>query len=411
MLLVNFLNFAVTKSSFILRVLTILGLLAVITAIAAGCGGSEENTANTASEMEESTIAETNNGTPSTEETGNEIPSTEQSDSDPDDVVANELTGYTVAGRYLLDSAGEQVVLRGVNKMAVYTDHDGSESFAEIAATGANSVRIVWAIADDGFVPDATDLEVVIGNAIVHELIPMIELHDATGNWSKLADLVNYWTRQDIASAVKKHEKHVLVNIGNEVGDDSVTAAQFIEGYTSAVLAMRAAGYRSPLVIDAPDWGKNLTILNETAQTLLQADPDHNLIFSVHLYWPKAYGADAAYIRSNIQAAVQADYLLVIGEFSRFGAYAGEDSICSIRGETDYETILEVSNEYHIGWYAWSWGPGNAGGGDSLCAAMDMTEDGTYQTLKPGWATEVVATSPYGIQATSVRPGSIMIGR
>ena len=48
---------------------------------------------------------------------------------------------------------------------------------------------------------------------------------------------------------------------------------------------MRNANIHTPLVIDAPDFGKNLDVLNASAQTLLDADPDHNLIFSVHLYW------------------------------------------------------------------------------------------------------------------------------
>jgi mannan endo-1,4-beta-mannosidase len=32
---------------------------------------------------------------------------------------------------------------------------------------------------------------------------------------------------------------------------------------------------------------------------------------------------------------------------------------------------------------------------------MDMTTDNTIANLKPGWATEVVLTSPYSIKNTS----------
>jgi mannan endo-1,4-beta-mannosidase len=32
-------------------------------------------------------------------------------------------------------------------------------------------------------------------NAKANHLIPMIELHDATGDWSRLNELVTYWTQ------------------------------------------------------------------------------------------------------------------------------------------------------------------------------------------------------------------------
>ncbi len=51
------------------------------------------------------------------------------------------LTGTTfrVSGRRLFDSRGEEVVLRGVNEMIVWSgSKDGDPEFAEIAKTGAN---------------------------------------------------------------------------------------------------------------------------------------------------------------------------------------------------------------------------------------------------------------------------------
>ena len=322
-------------------------------------------------------------------------------------VTAFASPGFYVQGRDLYDRNGERVLLRGFNKMNVWTDPDGSISFPEIRKTGANTVRIVWAMTPGDWDPTAADLDAVIGNAVANRLIPMIELHDATGNWAGLPALVDWWVRPDVVAVIRKYEQVLLVNIGNEVGDDTVTTEMFVAGYRSAVERMRDAGIRTPLVIDAPDWGKNLTVLTAAAPALLDADPEHNLVFSVHLYWPKAFGADAEFIRTHLQLAADAGYPLVVGEFSRYGAYAGGASICSAGGETDYRTILAECDRLGIGWYAWEWGPGNTGGGDPLCDVMDMTADATAATLKAGWATEVVVTSPYGIAATSVVPRSM----
>ncbi|MBF0443256.1 MAG: hypothetical protein HQK54_15210, partial [Oligoflexales bacterium] len=52
-------------------------------------------------------------------------------------------------GRFLYDSCGEKVILRGYNHMTCWTDwegtpRDGLPVFSEMAKTGANVVRIVW---------------------------------------------------------------------------------------------------------------------------------------------------------------------------------------------------------------------------------------------------------------------------
>ena len=110
------------------------------------------------------------------------------------------------------------------------SDPQGLVSFPEIKKTGANTVRIVWAITSDlspgG--PATATLDALITNAKANHLIPMIELHDATGDWTRLNDLVTYWTQPAVVSIIDKHEGYLLVNIGNEVGTDTVSQADFV---------------------------------------------------------------------------------------------------------------------------------------------------------------------------------------
>lgn len=312
------------------------------------------------------------------------------------------VTTMTVQGRDLFSAAGERVLLRGINKMFIFNDRTGN-SLPEIRLSGANSVRIVWQMHWGNPDPTAAELDDLIQRAITERLIPMVELHDATGNLAMLPDLVAWWTSPDILAVIAKHERWLLLNVANEAGDDTVDAPTFRAAYIAAVGSLRAAGIRVPLVIDAPEWGKNLDVVLATADDILKSDPLSNLLFSVHMYWPKNGGADATFINGKIAAAAQAGIPLIVGEFAGYGAWAGAGkSPCSADGAIDYGAIIAACDQHQVGWYAWEWGPGNDGGGDPLCTVMDMT-DGTFATLKPGWASDVVTA----IQATSIIPGSL----
>jgi mannan endo-1,4-beta-mannosidase len=296
---------------------------------------------------------------------------------------------FTVSGRSILDTTGKPVQLRGVNKMAVFDDTDrrGAAYFPEIAKSQSNTVRIVWAIKDDNGPTDVTDLAALIANCQASKMLPMIELHDATGDLAKLPQLGNYWTRNDVLQVLFNAGGNLLINIGNEVGDDTVTTTQWVSAYTPVIRQLRQAGIRTPLVIDAPDFGKNLDVVVAGANDLLSVDP--NLIFSVHPYWPKNDGGDAAFIEAQFTAAFNKGFALVIGEFSQWGAFNGNKSICVGNGEVDYTAIMTKASAKGFGWYAWEWGPGNEFG-DPNCAKMNMTTNGTIDTLQPGWATDVV---------------------
>ena len=318
--------------------------------------------------------------------------------------------GFYVKGRFLYDRCGEKTILRGVNEMSVWAGADptGAMYMPEIRKTGANCVRIVWTLAGS-----LTKLDQTIQNCINNKMIPMIEIHDATGDLSKVPSVVAYWTRKDVVALIKKHEKYLLVNIANEAGDDNVSDTVFTKTYINAVQRMRTAGIHTPLVIDASTWGQKIQILNNTAATILKADPDKNVVFSAHLYWSKFAGYTSAVITTELQKAVKAGYCLIIGEFSKYGGWGGPNtSICSTQGEIEYKTIIQECQKQSIGWLAWSWGTANNidEATKTLCPMMDMTPDGRFSNLKAGWPTEITTTSPYSIKNTSVTPKSILKG-
>ena len=48
---------------------------------------------------------------------------------------------------------------------------------------------------------------------------------------------------------------------------------------------MRAAGIHVPLIIDASGYGQDINGLQENGPYLIEADPDRNLMFSIHMWW------------------------------------------------------------------------------------------------------------------------------
>ncbi|NLD99725.1 MAG: cellulase family glycosylhydrolase, partial [Fibrobacter sp.] len=295
--------------------------------------------------------------------------------------MAADLPGFKVAGRYLYDRCGEKVILRGINKMIVWTDLNGT-SFPEIAKTGANCVRIVWVKtgALDKF-------DAAITKCRENKMIPIVELHDGTGVWDSLPGLVNWWVKPEVISIIQKHEEYLLVNIGNEVGNQ-VSVDDFKKGYSDAVKKMREAGIHVPLVIDAAKWGQDIDILQAAGPDIITADPDHNILLSVHMWWPDIYGWNDKKISDEIAQSVQMNLPLIVGEFGNTAA--------NCQGVINYKLIIEECQKNEIGWLAWSWGPGN-----SDCATMDMTTDSKFETLR-GWGLEVAVTDPNSIKNTSV---------
>ncbi len=296
-----------------------------------------------------------------------------------------------VKGRFLYDACGEKVVLRGVNEMFIWSnDLDGIKTMPEIAETGANVVRIVWLSDEDNVKGSPANLDAILINCIAHKMFPMPELHGATGDFSKLQKQVDYWTRPEVVDVLKKHEAYLLVNIANEAGDKDVTQQQFREQYQIAIRRIRETGLRSPLVIDASNWGQDIDILQSTGPSLLEADSLDNLLFSVHMWWPASDGSRKR-IKKEIKESVKMELPLIVGEFAPMAVKCAE--------YIDYKTIMKQCEKYDIGWMAWSWGLVD----NSDCELMDMTSNqakGRFSGLFD-WGYEVAVNNKNSIKNTS----------
>lgn len=297
-----------------------------------------------------------------------------------------------VKGRHLYTAAGERVVLRGVNEMFVWSeDPRGEIIYPEIAKSGANVVRIVWTTKGD-----FQDLNANIENCLSHGMIPMVELHDATGDLSKVPSLVDFWISPEMLAIIERHKKWFVLNIANEAGDGKTTDEAFVATYRDAIGRIRGAGITVPLVIDASDWGKNEKMMLRVWRTLQEADPLRRSMFSVHTYWVEDQHQR---LHALLDAVVAEEIPFHFGEGPQQVGYDCES-------EFPWRKLLALCQEKEVGWIAWSWG--FAKNGDCHPGKFDMTRHGIYGEWENEWGRGLVSDDPNSIRNTSIRPPSIM---
>ena len=305
-----------------------------------------------------------------------------------------------VKGTQIYTACGEPLVLRGVNEMFIWSgDQTGKSILPEIAKTGANAVRLVWTTEGS-----AEALDSLINNCLNAQMIPIPELHDATGNFTKLPQCLQYWARPQIVKIIKKYERWIIVNIANEVGGGMESDSKYLDEYKKAITALRNAGLSVPLMIDAGGWGNNEKYVVNNGKALMAHDSLHNLLFSVHTYW----GGDNQEKRldSLISAMSRLNLPLIFAEGPQ---KAKTPQNCN--ADFPYEYMINRCQQERIGWLSWSWGAVNNGDCGSPNSVFDMTTDGKFGHWATRFAEDICVSSPFSIRKTSEKPYSMVFGK
>lgn len=297
---------------------------------------------------------------------------------------ATPVKGFYVNGTTLYDATGKPFVMRGVNHAHTWFKNDLAAAIPAIAATGSNTVRIVLSDGGQWTRDDVASVQNIIALCDQYNLITMLEVHDATGSdsASTLNRAVDYWI--SIKDALIGKEDRVIVNIANE-WFGSWSSDGWASGYQAAIPALRNAGIKNTLVVDAAGWGQYPNSIFEKGLAVASTDPLKNMIFSIHMY--EYAGGDAATVKSNIDNALALNIPVIIGEFGHKHS----------SGDVDEATILSYTQQKGVGWLAWSW-YGNGGGVEYLDLATGPAGSLT------DWGKTVV-NSTYGTLATSQLSG------
>jgi mannan endo-1,4-beta-mannosidase len=302
---------------------------------------------------------------------------------------ATSHAGFFIANGQLVDDNGVPFVMRGIAYPYTWYSWRGEatvqQDIANIAATEANTVRYVLSTGGQWARIPGAQVSQVIQWAKNNQMISVLEVHDSTG-WSEGAgsvhinNAVQYWTSADIRAAIDGQEDFVIINIANEPFGNNTTA-NYVADTIAAIQALRSAGLTHTLMIDAANWGQDWSnTMRNNAMQIWNADPQRNLVFSVHMY--EVYN-QASTITAYMQAFDDMGLPLVIGEFGL--EHNGQN--------VDEATIMAQAQQRGNGYIAWSWS-----GNGSCCTFLDVVSN--FSTTLTPWG-EIVVNGANGIRATS----------
>ncbi len=302
-------------------------------------------------------------------------------------LTAPAFASWTVNGSQVLDPNGNAFVFRGVNHPHAWYTGRLNQSLQDIAATGANSVRVVLSNGTQWTRNNGADVSNVINQCKLNKLVCVLEVHDSTGFGESAAAThisraTEYWLSADIKAAITGQEDYVVVNIANEPFGNSTSATTYTNDHITAIRALRDGGLTHMLMVDAANWGQDWSnAMRDNAPAILAADPRKNVVFSVHMY--EVYNS-AAIVQSYLSSFQNRGLALVVGEF-------GADHNGSNVAE---EAILQYAQDMGIGYLGWSWS-----GNGSCCTSLDIVNNWNANSLST-WGHYLI-NSTNGIRATS----------
>lgn len=263
----------------------------------------------------------------------------------------------------LYDPTGTEFVPRGVNRS--HFDSWGSDD--GIRMTGANTERTAPYFSRNA-AQNLADLKKITDAGIVP--IPGMWSGTCKADVASLVGIVDTWVAQ--AATWTSLNNTGLINIANEWGPKN--SPVWRDAYIDAIARMRAAGYTGTLVVDSGECGQDAYDVINYGAAVLAADPQHNVLFDIHVYGGFSLPATVAWQNdyAKAMAALKATGLpIMLGEFGP-GAFTTADGVVHKFGPSPTAIspaqVIATAEANGWGWLAWAWDDNNLGG----CMSSDV---------------------------------------
>lgn len=298
----------------------------------------------------------------------------------------------------LLDACGNNFIMKGINvPLAWYVSNVNGSIAALKTNTKSNCLRIVveTSTSDNAW-------QTTVVNCINNKIIPMVELHDVTGNTdpARLKAMGDFWASKAAFFNNTNFngvniKKHILINLANEWGTwQTATNKNTVwrDAVINAIKPMRNAGITTTIVIDAVGYGQDIDDaynIRTYAKDIQRADNTNlggpansteksNLLFSIHMYCEWRKGGDNIAIVNTIKSS---GIPIIVGEF---GYQHANDGSCDI----DEQGIMNTCQAGGVGWLAWS-----QKGNSTEVAYLDLCTDWACTQLSAWGNTTINGTN------------------
>ncbi len=254
----------------------------------------------------------------------------------------------------IYDVSGEPILFRGINlEYGGEVEFNKSLGIDAVGVVGSNVVRLLL-----NEETTADTLESALQQVMNANLVAILSLNGADGEPFCAEDretlvgaVEDLWLGRWLRVLVQdRFQPHIMLNLARGWGPVGINNAQssgyagFLASYKTVIRDIRKAGFKVPLVIDAPGCGEDFNaFLGDRARELRTADTAGNLVLSL-----SAYGGlwnSAEKIAANITAVSNESAPFFFSEIGGSGAN-GDSSIDHLllmqKGAGDLALALDI---------------------------------------------------------------------
>ncbi len=232
------------------------------------------------------------------------------------------MAGWTIKDGKLFEANGQPFVFRGASVNNTLTEAQKLQAIKDIAAAGANAVKVGINAHVHQPVPNtrARELTAIIETCKANKVVCILEPNDIAGypaspESAGAHTVAYYWMDFAIVNAIKGNENYIILGAGNQAISD-VPTSEYVAMMDAFLLRYTVSELKNFLVmVDGNGWGQDADkAMIPLAQALKRYGTFYpTIIYSVDMF--DKY-TDPESVRSYMASFAEAGVPLVVGDFA-----------------------------------------------------------------------------------------------